>query len=290
MNRRLLNFAWIALVLVTCGQTDEPLVETTLVKIGEFPAELAEISGMTAHDGLLWGINDSGNEPVLFGFNSQTLQTEKKVVAGNTYNIDWEDLAQDETSFYVGDFGNNLGDRKDLSIYIIDKDDVTSGLDTVYPSGLIRFAYEDQTNFTPAAEFTTPYDCEAFIVAGDSVLLFTKDWETERTTIYSIPSVPGTHTARIRFRADVGGLVTGANWDPQSGELLLLGYADYAPFLFSVTEFDPVNPVFKKSRRIAFSDFFGAQTEGICRTADGSVLVSCEQSALVKSSLYRAQY
>jgi hypothetical protein len=289
MNRHLLNLSWLALVLVTCGQTEEPPLETTLVKIGELPPELVEISGMTEYDGLLWGINDSGNEPVLFGFNSTTLQTEKKVVTGAP-NTDWEELAQDGDHFYIGDFGNNLGNRKDLSIYIIDKSDLASGKDTVNPSGMIRFTYEDQVDFSPAAEFNTPYDCEAFVVAGDSVLLFTKDWVTEHTTVYVIPSAPGSYTARIRYRANVGGLVTAADWDPESRELLLLGYADFSPFLLSVTGFDPAEPVFKKSRKVPFSEFFGAQTEAICRAADGSVLVSCEQSALVKSTLYRAQY
>lgn len=290
MNRSLLNLLWIALVLVTCGQTDEPPVEITLVKIGEFPAELAEISGMTEYEGLLWSINDSGNEPVLFGFNRQTFQTEKIVVAGNTPNTDWEEIAQDEDNFYVGDFGNNLGDRTDLSIWIFSKTDLSAGPDTVVPSGVIRFAFEDQTDFTPAPEFTTPFDCEAFIIAGDSILLFTKDWESEQTGVYVLPSEPGTHAARLRYRSKSIGLVTAADWDPESGELLLLGYSDYTPFLLSVEEFNPADPVFRSSRKISFSAFFGAQTEGICRLADGTVLISCEQSALVKSTLYRAQY
>jgi hypothetical protein len=36
-------------------------------------------------------------------------------------NIDWEDTKDKNGNLYVGDFGNNDNERKDLCIYKIDK-------------------------------------------------------------------------------------------------------------------------------------------------------------------------
>ena len=36
-------------------------------------------------------------------------------------NDDWEDLTSDNENFYVANSGNNYGERKDLSILILDK-------------------------------------------------------------------------------------------------------------------------------------------------------------------------
>jgi len=290
MIRRLFSLAWISLTLVTCSQTDDPEAESTLLKQGEIPAELDEISGMVDYGDLLWCHNDGDNAPELIALNKQTLQVEKRLTVKNSENTDWEELTQDEQHLYIGNFGNNLGAREDLSIYIIDKSDLQAAGDTITPSGIIRFSYEDQTEVTPVEEFTTPWDCEAFVSTGDSVLLFTKDWASQKTAVYSLPASPGTYTARFRYRADVGGLVTGASWAAGTRELLLLGYTDYTPFLVVVSGFDPENPVFRDSRKIRFAEFFGAQTEAICHAADGSVLVSCETSPLIKATLYKARY
>jgi sugar lactone lactonase YvrE len=42
-------------------------------------------------------------------------------------NIDWEDITKDKDgNLYVGDFGNNDNERKDLCIYKIDKKSLTT--------------------------------------------------------------------------------------------------------------------------------------------------------------------
>jgi hypothetical protein len=46
----------------------------------------------------------------------------KKIKLNGVKNNDWEELTQDKTHFYLGDFGNNAsGNRTDLTIYKIAK-------------------------------------------------------------------------------------------------------------------------------------------------------------------------
>jgi hypothetical protein len=40
-----------------------------------------------------------------------------KTLKVNAKNTDWEALTNDGNNFYIGDFGNNDGSRRDLTIY-----------------------------------------------------------------------------------------------------------------------------------------------------------------------------
>ena len=94
-------------------------------------------------------------------------------------------------------------------------------------AGIINYSYEDQTDFTPAANYSTPWDCEAFVVLDDSVILFTKDWQSNQTSLYTLPAKAGNYTAKFRKRYNISGLVTAAAWSKSKKELLLLGYQNY---------------------------------------------------------------
>lgn len=280
---------WMALVLITCGPTEDPRPKNTLIKLNDFPEILRENSGMTEYGDLLWIINDGGNEPAVFGFNKLTGIVDKKLIVRNAVNTDWEEITQDDRHLYIGDFGNNAGDRHDLRIYIIDKAALQNAADTIPFSGLITFAYQDQTQFIPD-NMNTPFDCEAFAVMGDSVVLFTKDWLSGQTSLYTLPARSGEYKAVLRVKFNISGLVTASAWSDERKELLLLGYRDYVPFIQVVSNFSLDNPVFSNSRRVDFNDFAGAQTEGIAYSKDKSVYVSCELSPFVTQSLFRAQF
>ena len=205
-------------------------------------------------------------------------------------NNDWEDITQDEKRLYIGDFGNNLGDRRDLRIYILNKQDLLPSSDTIAVAGIISFSYQDQTDFTPAANYTTPWDCEAFVVIGDSVILFTKDWQSNHTSLYTLPAKAGYYTAKFRKRYNISGLVTAAAWSKTKKELLILGYQNFTPFISVVPDFGLDNLSFADIRRINFVNFSGYQTEGIAYSADGSVYVSCEKSLVFEQTLFRAEF
>jgi hypothetical protein len=63
--------------------------------------------------------NDSGGQANLYEINASTgaLRT---VAITNATNVDWE-YAQDASYIYIGDIGNNFGNRTDLKIYKISR-------------------------------------------------------------------------------------------------------------------------------------------------------------------------
>jgi hypothetical protein len=186
-----------------------------------------------------------------------------------------------------------MGNRHDLHIYITDKPDLTTLSDSVAVTGVISFSYEDQLDFAPGAVNETPYDCEAFAVIGDSLLLFTKDWQSQHTSLYTLPARAGDYTARFRKKYDISGLVTAAAYSAEEQELLLLGYpkfVPFTPFMLEVPDFSLKNLTFSGNRRINFTYSGGTQTEGIAYSRDGNVYVSCEKSPLVLQTLFKAEF
>lgn len=152
-------------------------------------------------------------------------------------NKDWEAIAQDRDYIYIGDFGNNThGNRTDLKIYRINKSGLSNGIPQV---DTIRFAYEDQTDFSDLPSRTTDFDCEAFIVSKDSIYLFSKQWQNQKSGIYSLPKAPGSYIAHIKGTLNTSGLVTGATYLEPKNMVVLSGYsATLQPFLFLLYDFD----------------------------------------------------
>jgi hypothetical protein len=81
----------VALVLTAClaGCEPEELPEApdALVQsVSQFPAVLDESSALAFHDNVLWSLNDSGNDPVLFGLseNGELLATVTILNSRNT--------------------------------------------------------------------------------------------------------------------------------------------------------------------------------------------------------------
>ena len=83
----------------------------------ELPDEVKETSGLFFHNGRLWTHNDSGGKPILYALDTMTFEVVQKVTLSNVKNNDWEDVSSDGENVFVGDFGNNKGNRKNLRIY-----------------------------------------------------------------------------------------------------------------------------------------------------------------------------
>jgi hypothetical protein len=292
-NYKLSPMLGLMLITLACIPREKPPEKRlVLEQVGVLPQVLRENSGMTESGGLIWFINDSGNEPALYGYDREQDSIVRTVVVRNSTNNDWEEISQNGEHFYIGDFGNNeSGNRNDLRIYIIDKSDLLADADSVSPSGIIDFSYEDQTDFTPMTLNTTPFDGEAFIATEDSIFLFTKDWQTLQTRIYSLSVEPGSQIAKFRKQWNVYGLITAAAWSSEKQELFLLGYTPLFPFIWLYSGFSPDGLTFVKENRTDFSDFYGTQTEGILILGDGSILVSSEESSAQKpATLFSAKY
>jgi hypothetical protein len=205
-----------------------------------------ETSGLAYLGGMLWMHGDSGFPPRLYAVDTLNGTILRQIHLAGTVNTDWEDLAQSDTHLFIGDFGNNNGNRSDLRILRIPLDSMLMpDSDTLWPE-LIRFFYPEQTDFSPAPN-QTPWDAEAFFHAGDSLHLFTKDWQQQRTRYYTIPDIPGDHAALLRDSFDVQGLVTGAARNPKGKEVVLCGYRNiglgiwtcFAWLLFDYPEHHP---------------------------------------------------
>ena len=135
----------------------DPIVAEAKSFISELPESLNEISGMLVWKELYWGFNDSGGDAVLFGFNKNG-EIQCEVELDIAENRDWESITQDDDYLYVGDFGNNSGNRHDLCIYKISKNAISSASKQKVNAQKIEFEYAAQKQFNFAMN-TTPFDC-----------------------------------------------------------------------------------------------------------------------------------
>ncbi|WP_278380838.1 hypothetical protein [Chryseobacterium arthrosphaerae] len=150
-------------------------------RIGHLDDKIRETSGLSMLNDKLYTFNDSGNDPELFEI-SKTSGAIVNTFRVNARNKDWEALANDGTHFYIGDFGNNDGKRKDLEIYKVPFQN-----DSLQNNAIrkISFQYPEQEIFGDGY-LKTDFDAEAMIFLNDKIHLFTKEWSARSTTHYII--------------------------------------------------------------------------------------------------------
>ena len=201
----------------------------------DLPDTVDETSGLVFWDGNLYTQNDD-SDTNLYRLNSTTGSITQTLPVTGTSNQDWEDIDQDESYLYIGDFGNNAnGNRSNLRVIRVDKIGLLAGDPTV---NSINFSYSDQTNFTGTGNNNTDFDCEAFIVGSDKIYLFTKQWVSHKTSVYSLPKTPGTHVAQLLGTYDVNGLITGATYLEDKKLVVLCGYSTMlSPFAYLLYDF-----------------------------------------------------
>ncbi len=275
MRRRLL-FLFAGFPSLILGQEVE-----TLRPLYSFPmdADLKESSGLIYWDGDLWTHNDS-RDNTIYRLDPGNGNIKDRILLEGIVNNDWEDIAQDKDFIYLGDIGNNNGSRKDLHILRIDKLSLSKGeleIDT------ISFIYSEQDDFTPRAH-ATDFDCEAMIVHKGRIFLFTKEWISAGTSVYTLPALPGHYTANMITEFPVMGLVTGADISADGNTIILIGYNTVIqPFLY------------------IFSDLSGRGFEGMDLSggshqkkiillphhqAEGIAFKNTEESGLIKLGIF----
>jgi len=243
------------------AQPNLPAVTLSPVYSVELSSQVPETSGLIFfQDGLLTH-NDNSDEQlyVIDTLNGAVLQT---FSLNGTSNFDWEEITQDSLYLYVGDFGNNAGNRTDLHILRIEKSSLFEGTPAI---DTIAFAYEDQTDFTPSNQ-NTAFDCEAFIAGTDSLFLFTKNWNDLSTVCYRIPKIPGNYLAQRKDSSAVNGLITGATYLPNKKLIILSGYSSLLqPFMYLLFDFEGTDFFSSFQQRINLSLNFH-QIEGVATT------------------------
>lgn len=273
MKQLFLFIAFLSLVLSASSQSflsrlfasKSPVSATP---VGNLPTQVEGTSSLLFLNGSLWTCNDHG------ALTLYSLDTSSAVVSDSLtlapYIYDMEEVSQDDDYLYFGDMGDNNGVRNDLHILRLSRSAIPDGpflFDTIF------FSYPER-NEDNARDF----DCEAFVVTDSAILLFTKQWNSQKTTCYTIPKLPGMWVADSLLSLPVEGLVTGACFQPQSRLLVLSGYNSFcSPFVFLAYDFEDQSFHLGQHQRIPLSNGLGCQTEAIT-TLDGlHYFLTCEK-------------
>lgn len=221
---------------------------------------LAETSGLIKWNNQIWTHNDD-TDLKLYALDTNSGNIVKSYSLNGLTNTDWEDISQDENYVYIGDFGNNSnGNRTDLKIIRVEKNSLLANSPLI---DTIRFNYNNQTDFSAQGANNTDFDCESFIVSGDSIFLFTKQWINKQTSLYAFPKTPGTHTANYKTTFNVQGLITGAVNISLKNLTVLCGYTNtLQPFLYLLYDYKGTDFFSGNKRRVDISLPF-YQIEGI---------------------------
>lgn len=203
-----------------------------ITKTGRMPTCINENSGLAKawQEDYYWTINDSGGNTELYMINPKGRVFDTLLV-NDSKNIDWEDLAKDDKgNIYVGDFGNNGQNRKDLTIYKFRNGKTEK----------ITFHYADQDHF-PAKDKV--FDCEAFFWYGGKLYLFSKDWSRKhQTQLYSLPDKAGDYALLPEQNIFLKSPVTSADVSPNGKEFALLSYGKIYVFEISDGKIDFSKP------------------------------------------------
>ncbi len=249
--------------------------------------QISESSGLLYPDGKLWTFGDSGNPAEIFSVDTITGDIIQIVHIHNYPNTDWEDIAADNDYIYIGDMGNNIGNRTDLKILKIAKSEIGEASQLSVNAEAIQFSYQDQRSYTP--DYQTNFDSEALISFRDSLYLFTKDHGDYKTRVYALPKIPGDYKVRPITEYNIGGEVTGADYDTLSNKIILIGYegSKLNSFLYILDEFQG-NQFFTGNRKKVMIGTNNTQwqTEGICFVNSERIFISCESTSDVEASLY----
>ncbi len=142
---------------------------------------IQETSGLNFFDGRLYTFNDSGNPAELYEIDKSSGKI-LTVLKTDAENKDWEALTNDGKNFYIGDFGNNAGTRRDLRIYKIPF--LNNQLQNDWMK-TISFHYPEQKDFNPK-NISTDFDLESMIYLNGKIHIFTKEWASKSTTHYLV--------------------------------------------------------------------------------------------------------
>jgi len=255
-------------------------------KIAVLSDSLRESSGLTSIDGRIFSFNDSGNTSEIFEIKPGSPFIEKTFQTG-LKNIDWEAITNDGENFYIGEFGNNLGTRKDLKVYQVPFKNDSLIIDSIKT---IPFYYPEQIDFT-AKNINNNFDAEAMIFLDGNIHLFTKEWVSNTVSHYLIDkNLTENQPAQKLESFDTGFVVTDSSF--YDNRLYVVGYTKKARVFLMIFEKDENGNLFfnKPVKKFALGRAFNiGQIEGITATEKG-IYISGERFNIkikkVPQSLY----
>ena len=263
---------WFAFKTVTCTCKKEKSLgfdkaKMKISQIGVLPEAIGESSGLAylPKENKLLTHNDSGNPADLFEILENGALVSKKRMGFP--NKDWEDIATSpDGTVFIGDFGNNSQQRKDLTIYKVIQNKMEK----------ITFDYGDQRDSS-----IKNFDCEAFFYFQDNLYLFSKSWEKKKKIckVYSLPAHEGHYTIYPLASIPLDFQITGADVHPNHTEFVLLGYGKALFFAIENGKISFEQPLYCKKTK-------GIQTEAITYFQN-KMLYTSEQGKIYSLSLKR---
>lgn len=293
----LLLSAFVLITALPAQTVDSDMADSAKAKknsvkphlVSKLPKVINETSGLVFFNGMLFTINDSDNPAAIYQVDTTTGETVRTIIVGNAENNDWEAIMHDDSNVFIGDFGNNFGNRTDLQILKISKADILNSENDTVETGFIRFSYPDQTSFERKLN-NNNFDCEAFFSYQDSLHLFSKNWVDFQSKHYVVPSDTGTYQAAFAGQFDADGLITDASVNAQ-GNIVLLGYKNikgrkWECFCWLMQVNDSGIGFNGATTRIELgSAWHLGQTEGIFLKVDNTAWLSSE--SIVAGKLFR---
>ncbi|MFA8450946.1 MAG: T9SS type A sorting domain-containing protein [Bacteroidales bacterium] len=286
-----ISFFLLVHSFVICQQAfvSRPTVSKQLIHEFNFSSKLNEISGVINWRNKLWAINDKGNKAKIYGIDPVSQKIDQVISIDNAENIDWEDITQDDNCIYIGDFGDNKGKRDDLCILKIFKKEIPFAGNIKVSAKKILFSYTDRPE---NIEGKHNFDCEAFISKGEYLYLFSKNRENYKTSCYQISKNEGLYNITAFSVFPINALVTGADYNPNTEELILVGYTKKysVPFIAVFWDFVDDNFFHGKNYKVDFIYNKGRQLEGVCFKEKRNLYLSCEATDFYEPSLFSFDY
>lgn len=264
---------------------------TRVVPLGTFAeSTLTEASAAAAsrrQPGVIWTLNDSGNEPWIYAVDSAGRTLGIFRVTG-AHNFDWETLTLSPcpagSCLIIGDTGDNPEHRPSVTLYRIPEPTVNPATAEVLtptpPADTMGMRYPDG-----------PHDVEALYADSAGNLFFVTKGRTKGITLFRLPAgawaaAPAAVPERIDslpiqpFQA-IGQWVTDAALSPDGRRVAVRTYS--AIFFFTVGEGGRLTP---DQNRECFFGQLEPQGEGVTWLDDHRLLLTSESSSTSPGTLF----
>ena len=272
------------LIAFTCGCNGIAQQRTFSLQ-AKLPKSLKEISGIVAVANNIWAISDKPT-PLIFRLNEKGKVVQEARLKQISVS-DVEAITSDGSHLYIGDIGDNDGDRLERKIIKVKLSAIKQGSAAEVDGEVINFSFAGDE--IAARKKENNYVCEAMLYFKDSLYLITKRRADDYAALFVLPNTPGKYTARLIGRYKTDGLVTDAAINPAGNEVALTGYEDghKKPFVLLFSNFASNNFFSGTMKRYPLKggkkDW---QVEGITYKNNNYLYLSCEDTKDVPATLY----
>ena len=251
----------------------------------ELPTVMKEISGLVTTGEDLWAVSDNpGSAFVRMDMKGNILQ---KFIIANAKMLDVEAISTDGKHLFIGDIGDNKGDRLERIIYKVEISAMGEGTTDTVNAEVISLTFPG--NEKVAKKKKNEHDFEAMIYYEDTLILFSKRRTDKDTEIFKIPAKVGKHMAQSVGIIPSDGMITDASINNEKNEIALIGYQkDHLfPFILLLKDFNGNNYTTAKTERIELADKeWDWQLESIAYKPNDIIYFACEETKEVASTLY----